>query len=299
MTFALEIPAVLIALGALAVGLALGVAWQSRRARARALSNDAASSPDPHEVAMLRSLGLDVVGEAVIILDADRLVRDCNSAALALLDRQRSSIESESASSLRRFEALDQDDPLRVAAEHGVWMGEAWVRQPDGASRLCQAKVMAIRDSAHAVVGYAEAYRDVVNERAMDEEFRNLLYGVRLYSAATTLPDASLRAIREELRLLGEAFHGLDRVIRQYERLLPSLSADDPLSEAIAGAAYEAREAMSQVGVPGLLDEIPRSLSRLRAHLQRLSELLIAAGATTPSDDPAPKGESAVTTRTE
>jgi len=60
-------------------------------------------------------------------------------------------------------------------------------------------------------------------------------------------------------------------VIKQYERLLPSLGADDPLTESIAGVASDARAAVASVGVAALLEEIPRVLARLRGHLQQLT----------------------------
>jgi hypothetical protein len=80
-----------------------------------------------------------------------------------------------------------------------------------------------------------------------------------------------LRALQEELRVLSEAFRDLDLVIRKYERLLPALSADDPLAEAIAGEALDARAAVAAVGVPALLEEIPRALSRVRGQLRQLA----------------------------
>lgn len=279
MTVALEIStATLIVLAALAAGFGLGAVWERRRTRgAEEQQPEPPPAPEPDAAGDLRSFALDAISEAVLIVDPEGRVQDCNSAALSLLDRHRSSIEDQFASTLRRFEVLDQRDPARVAADHALWSGEAWLRQPDGSTRLCTARVMALRGSAEGVTGYVESYRDAVNDRAMGEEFRNLLYGVRIYNAATTLPEPCLRATRDELRLLGEAFHGLDRVIREYERLLPSLAADDPLAEVIAGAAHDARAAVSEVGVAELLEEVPRSLARLRGHIQRLSELLLAA----------------------
>jgi hypothetical protein len=58
-------------------------------------------------------------------------------------------------------------------------------------------------------------------------------------------------------------------VVRQFEKLLPSLSANDPLTESIAGPASDVRAAVSAVGMPALLEEIPLALARLRAQVQR------------------------------
>lgn len=284
-------PALWIALGALAgsSGLGLALRWRGRRGSTVVGTEEPASVRTSEEDAVgLRSVALDAVTEAVLITDLDGRVRDCNSAALALFDRHRTAIEEQFASTLRRFEGTDARDPSRVAAERAVWLGEAWARQPDGGMKLCQVRVVAIRDKRSRVTGFVESYRDAVTDRAFSEEFRNLLYGVRAFDAATASPDESLRTIRDELRLLGEAFRDLDLVIRQYERLLPSLAADDPLTETIAGVAHDARSAVAAAGVPGLLEEIPRSLARLRAHLQRLSarpgQQTDGTGATADSD---------------
>jgi hypothetical protein len=104
------------------------------------------------------------------------------------------------------------------------------------------------------------------------------LYGVRAFEPSGS-PTERLSAVRDELRVLSEGFRDLDHVLKQYERLLPSLGADDPLAESIAGAAHDARAAVAAVGVPALLEEIPRALARLRAHLQSLPADALSADA--------------------
>lgn len=219
----------------------------------------------------LRAYALDALSEAVLITDREGRVRDCNSSALALFDRDRRTIEDQFASSLRRFEGLNADEPYRVAAERTIWTGEAWARQPDGGSRLCAVRVVAARDAQARVTGFVESYHDVTAGREAGEELRNLLYGVRAFDPVTGSTDDSAKALRRELYFLSEAFRDLDLVVRQCERLLPTLAADDPLTEVVAGAAHDVRAAMAAVGMPALLDEVPRSLARLRGHLQQLS----------------------------
>jgi hypothetical protein len=198
-------------------------------------------------------------------------VVDCNSSALVLFDRHRGTLEGQTAAGLRRFDGIDQADPHRMASERAVWVGEAWLRLPDGAMRLCHVRVIVIRDERSRILGYAESFRDVAQDQNVDQEFRDLLYGVRAFESPQRTSSESLTAVREDLRILSEAFRDLDHVLRQYERLLPSLAPDDPLAEAIAGAAHDARTAVAAVGVPGLLEEIPRALTRLRGNLQSLS----------------------------
>ncbi|HWP03852.1 MAG TPA: PAS domain-containing protein [Gemmatimonadaceae bacterium] len=103
----------------------------------------ARASSLPDERTRRRSLALDAVVEAVLIVDREGRVRDCNSHALSLFGRHRAALEGQFVNALRRFEGVDEADVCRVAAERGVWNGEAWARQPDGGVRLCQARVAA------------------------------------------------------------------------------------------------------------------------------------------------------------
>ncbi len=128
---------------------------------------------------------------------------------------------------------------------------------------------MAIRDARARIVAFAESFRELAQDRNIEQEVRDLLYGVRTFEPSGS-PDDRMSALHDELRVLSEGFRDLDHVLKQYERLLPSLGADDPLTESIAGAAHDARAAVAAVGVPALLEEIPRALARLRAHVQTL-----------------------------
>jgi hypothetical protein len=263
------------AVAAVAILVAGRLAWARW---ARRLPDDGVVPGDGR--ARLRSAALDALGEAVLIAAPDGGLFDCNASALALFDREREAIEAQHVTLLRRFEAVDPREPYRVAAEHAVWSGEAWARQPDGGMTLCRARVIAIHDARGGIAGYIESYRDVLNDRALGEEVRDLLYGVRAFDPYATSDDETIRGIRDELRVLGEAFRDLDVVIRHYERLLPPLAANDPIAEVIAGPAHDARSVVASVGVPGLLDRIPRSLARLRGHLQQL------AARTSATDEP-------------
>ena len=254
-------------------GTLIGWLLGNRRRKAGQLppTKQSAGAPNPDGRATLRAAALDSLAEAVLITDADTRVRDCNSAALTLFKRHRGEVEEHYATMLRRFDGLDQDEPYRIASERAVWVGEGWARQPDGGMRLCQARVIAVRDAHARIVAYAESYREVAQDRNIEQEVRDLLYGVRAFEGAAGSADERLSAVRDEVRLLSEGFRDLDHVLRQYERLLPALGADDPLAETIAGAAHDARAAVAAVGVPALLEEIPRALARLRGLLQGMS----------------------------
>lgn len=263
--------AVVVALAILIAGAVLGWVLSKRRMK-RPVAHSATTSltAAANERATLRAAALDSLAEAVLVTDDEGRVCDCNSSALTLFNRHRGELEDQNAAVLRRFDGLDQREPYRLAREHSVWVGEGWARQPDGGMKLCEARVMAIRDARARIVAFAESFREVAQDRTLDQEVRDLLYGVRAYEPAGT-PGDRLSAARDELRVLSEGFRDLDHVLKQYERLLPALGADDPLSESIAGAANDARAAVAAVGVQALLEEIPRALSRLRAHLQTFS----------------------------
>ncbi len=275
--------AAVLAVAGLAVGWRVGRGAQKKFAPKPAISQ-AAVAVD--ERATVRASALDSLAEAVLITDDNGRVRDCNASALTLFNRHRGEVEEQFATSLRRFDGLDQSEPYKLAREHAVWVGEGWARQPDGGMKLCQVRVMAIRDPRARVIAFAESFRDVAHDRNIDQDVRDLLYGVRAFEPSGS-PTERLSAVRDELRVLSEGFRDLDHVLKQYERLLPSLGADDPLAESIAGAAHDARAAVAAVGVPALLEEIPRALARLRAHLQSLPADALPADA--PASDEQPR----------
>lgn len=253
---------------------AAGLAFGMRAGRRRERKTETPVTPVPaltaqaDERAGLRAAALDSLPDAVLIAERDGRIRDCNSSALTLFGRHRGELEDQYGAGLRRFEGVDQGEPYRAAAEHAVWVGEGWARQPDGGMKLCQVRVMAIRDARARVVAFAESYRDVAQDRDLEQDVRDLVYGVRAFESSGTAEDGTA-SVREDLRLLSEGFRDLEHVLKQYERLLPALGADDPLAESIAGAAHDVRATVSTVGVPALLQEIPRALARLRGQVQR------------------------------
>ena len=270
---AFQQPIIWLVLTAVLTAVGIGVGWMLRGKSIKPEAKPVARNPGPtlvDERASLRASALDSLAEAVLVTDGEGRIRDCNSSALTLFNRHRGEVEDQYATALRRFDGLDQSEPYRLAREHSVWVGEGWARQPDGGMKLCQVRVMAIRDGRARIVAFAESLREVAHDRNIEQEVRDLLYGVRAVESAGT-PSEKLSAVRDELRVLSEGFRDLDHVLKQYDRLLPSLGANDPLAESIAGAAHDARAAAAAVGVPALLEQIPRALARLRAHLQNFT----------------------------
>ncbi len=257
-----------------AVGLAVGWHLGRRRPAGSAPEHQGPTVPLAVGERHLRRAGsFDAISDAVLITDVEGKVLDCNGSALTLFDRHRSAVEEQPVTMLRKVDGPDQSEPRRIAAERSVWVGSAWARQPDGALRLCHMRVVALRDERARVTGFTESYRELLQNRNDDRELRELLYGARGLGDAGMSTGDALTAIQDDLRMLSEGFRDLDHVLRQYERLLPALSAYDPVAEAIAGLAHDTQAAVTSVGVPALLEEIPRTLARLRAHMQ-----LMAAG---------------------
>lgn len=90
--------------------------------------------------------------------------------------------------------------------------------------------------------------------------------------------DAAALAALHEARYLEDAFRELERVLGQYERLLPAIRADDPLAEEIAGLAAETADVARAADLPRLRVEIPRAIGRLQRHLAAGSAAAGASG---------------------
>jgi PAS domain-containing protein len=251
-----------------------GVASRAADATRTAHERNSEESHTRQQRDRVRSLAFDAVGEAVLITTPDGRVSDCNSAAMTLFDRHRSDLEDAFVTSLRTLERSGSGDgPYDTATSRALWTGESWIREADGSVRLCLTRIVPVRDVRGDVQGFVEGYRDVVADHVVGEELRDLLYMVRREEAELALAGSSVEdAAADDLRQLGRAFRDLERVMQQYDRLLPELSAQDPLTESIAGVASDAQSAASDAGLTGLLGQIPRTLARLRAGVERMSK---------------------------
>lgn len=219
----------------------------------------------------MRAKALDAVAEPVIVVGSDGRVRDCNAAALVLLDRHRGAVLETEASALRTLltsRALPQDWG-ELLAMRAPWIGDAHVRLPDGSRRASPVRLVPVFGANGALDAMVEVYRELASEPALppDQYLRALDAGEGNAASAT----AAERAERE-LQLLSLAVADLERVLRQYELLLPAVQAEDPLAEAIAGLAAETSEVVASADVSRLLREVPGTLARLRAQLQLLAE---------------------------
>jgi len=213
-----------------------------------------------------RSLALDAISEAVLIVREDGRVRDSNSAALTLFNRHRTSMEEVYVSALRTLDD-ESRNAYQLARERGVWAGESWARIPDGSVTLCLTRIVPLQDAQGRTSLFAESYRDVVSEQLASRDLRDRLFGARHDLAAA--PEGSSATL--SLARLGAAFRDLEVAVQRYERVLNALSMQDPLTEPLAGLVHEVREASSSDTTQALLRDIPGVLAALRTQLTRLN----------------------------
>ena len=222
---------------------------------------------DEHEQERLRALALDASDEAILLVTPEGRVRDCNAAALSFFSRHRTEIEGLDAIAVRRLVSPSGSEMIwsDLVGGRSPWMGDSLIRLPDGSMREALTRIIPIFSDVGDVDAMVEVHRDprdqgIVSTRAIGFPHSALL----AHRSDTENPGE-----RGDLRFLAAAFQDLDRVLRQYERLLPAMRAEDPLSEVIAGVAAETTEVTDAVDVPTLLREIPRVLGRLDAQLMR------------------------------
>lgn len=275
----LQAPSLLpVALSALAVGVGIGVLIARGRRPASAVPrSDVGEESRIGECDRLRAQALDSVAEPVLVVGIDGRVRDANAAAMVLLDRPRAAVIDAETSVLRSLltsNALPQDWGELVAM-HAPWVGEAHVRLPDGSRRASPVRLVPVFAANGELTAMVEVYRELSSEPSVPaDQFLRALDAGSDAGPGSSPADAADR----EIRLLALALADLERVVRQYELLLPAVRAEDPLAEAIAGLAAETSDMVASADVSRLLRELPRTLDRLRQQVQRLSESREAAG---------------------
>jgi PAS domain-containing protein len=282
---------VVIGLPAFAAGIAVGVrtgrlplggglrrvGGADRGVPAESVRGGGDEPPGSTELQRLRSNALDVAADPLLIVGAGGEVLDCNTATFALLDRHRSAVIAAQASSLRTLwlngASAEWD---AVVAARAPWSGDALVRLPDGSHVQRAVRLVPLFGVGGEVRALVEAYRDPWQQRSGEHAVVSR-YLDEMTSDAS-LPgdddaghDPAASAARELQRLaLGVA--ALDRVLRQYERLVPAMRAEDPLTEVMAGLVAETRQVAESADVSRLLRELPRTVDRLRLQLQALGD---------------------------
>ena len=262
----------LVVLVALSAGLFAGRALA--RVSPSGASPDAEPEPRPEDgmaLDRLRAQALDASLEAILIVTPDGRVRDCNAAALPYFDRHRTEVEALEAVTLRRLFSGDGREMNweTLVASRAPWMGDGLIRLPDGSTRECLVRTIPLFTPSGAVDALVEVHRDPRSDGSLSTRAVGFPHSAALASDADGERGGEAPGERRDLRFLAAAFHDLDRVVRQYQRLLPAMRAEDPLSEVIAGVAAETNEVTESVDVPTLLREIPRVLGRLDAQLAR------------------------------
>lgn len=227
----------------------------------------------PPDLLGLRSNALDVAADPLLIVGAAGDVLDCNAAAFTFLDRHRSAVIAAQAASLRTLR-LDgvAVEWYEVVSARAPWSGEALIRLPDGSRRQWSVRLVPVFGDGGEVRAMVEAYRDPAAAGGDDEVVSRYLRAlVDDEAAPDDAGETAEHAAAHELQRLALGVAALDRVVRQYERLVPAMRAEDPLTEVMAGLVVETREVAESADVARLLRELPRTVERLRLQLQRLA----------------------------
>ena len=269
-----------VAITATAVGIALGMIVQKRRGTARPSAaavrdvTEVTSASNLATVGFLRSQALEVAAEPVLIVGSDGRLRDCNAAALLLLARHRTEVTEVEASSVRTLVRGDgaRQEWTELVVGRAPWSGDAHVRLPDGSRSVVQARLVPVFGDGGHVMAMVEVYASSSASSSSSSsvgKFPQALEGGDVGDDGVP----PLEGARRELGLLAMAFADVETVLRQYERLLPAMRAEDPLTEAMAGLAAETSEVAASADVPRLLAEIPRALARLHTRLEQHGHL--------------------------
>lgn len=270
----LQTPSLLaVAIPTLVVGVAVGVLIGRRGAGApEPVLTEGEPSTKPEAGDRIRSQALEAAAEPVLLVGADGRVLDCNAAALTLFDRHRPAVTAIEASVIRSL-VSPSGLPMEwgeLVATRSPWSGEAHVRLPDGSRRAITVRLVPVFGAKGDIAALVEVYHEFPTDALLPAD--RFLHALDTGGESGDV-DEPADAAQRELRLLAMGFADLDRVVRQYELLLPAMRAEDPLAEAIAGLAAETSEVATAADVPRLLHELPRALGRLRAHMLRLVDL--------------------------
>ena len=155
-----------------------------------------------------------------------------------------------------------------LLATYSPWSLDAHVRLPDGSRLVCLTRLVPLFEAGGEVSAMVEVYRG--HPERDRHTAKHFVYSLDAVDEGSSGDDPALR-VQQELGRIALAFDDLERVVRPYERLLPALQAEDPLTEAIAGIAAETRDMAAAADMPRLLDELRRALERLRTQVARLT----------------------------
>ncbi|MHA1565914.1 MAG: PAS domain S-box protein [Alphaproteobacteria bacterium] len=116
----------------------------------------------------------DEIHDAVLILNGERVVVDCNASAEWLFGYEKRELIGKPAYALRSPRARPQDPEIAAAfLEHGRWVGEVQISRPVGSDRICEVSVGPFRDDDGQVIGYISVSRDISARKATERALRD------------------------------------------------------------------------------------------------------------------------------
>jgi len=242
------------------------------------------------------AMAVEQAAEAVVIRDADRVIRYVNPAFERMTGYARDEVVGADPRAFRGGVHDDAffDEVWATVARDGVWTGRITNRRKDGALVETEATVSAVRDASGAITNYVSLKRDITREVQLEEQlrqaakmeaigqlaggiahdFNNLLAGILGYatviteetdagspthSAAATIARTTRRAADLAQQLLGFARRGKFR----NEPIDLHRTVDDvihllrrTIDKRIAISSHFAPEQVVVLGDPGQMEQV-------------------------------------------
>jgi PAS domain S-box-containing protein len=154
--------------------LALVVAWNARLAK-EVRKRKAVEEALRDSESRLRTM-FDTAPDALLLLDTDRRILDCNPAFLEAFAYKREQVVGQSALVMHQREELFSRFGVEVypqVRDKGSWRGDWCYRRADGALFQAETVLSVLRDADGEVRGYFAVMRDISERRKAEEELRN------------------------------------------------------------------------------------------------------------------------------
>ena len=124
-----------------------------------------------------KAVVFDAAGDILVVTDAEGRITGWNPAAEEALGYRADEVEGRSVADI--FVAEDAEawaaGVIDRVAEEEEWTGEAWSGRKDGARRLLQIRVRAVRDRGGELIGTVGVCRDITDRQDAAEELAALL----------------------------------------------------------------------------------------------------------------------------
>ena len=138
------------------------------------MTHSGPSGVEPKSPVGAEGVLLDLIGDAVIVLDADLRITLWNHAAEVLYGWAAEEAIGRPVTDLLRTEYLREtkEEVLRALGESGEWRGEVTHHRKDGVPVVVQVTARAVRGPDDELAGVLSVYRDVTQQRLAEKALR-------------------------------------------------------------------------------------------------------------------------------